>query len=86
MLNRCCQIRTEPNPAVGCVIVKGGAIVGEGFHPKAGEPHAEVFALRAAGAHMHLPPSGYSRDCSYWNHVRIYPAVIALPLYAIRIL
>ncbi|WP_298142207.1 bifunctional diaminohydroxyphosphoribosylaminopyrimidine deaminase/5-amino-6-(5-phosphoribosylamino)uracil reductase RibD [uncultured Acinetobacter sp.] len=43
------QYSTKPNPNVGCVIVKDGQLVGEGFHPKAGQPHAEVFALRAAG-------------------------------------
>lgn len=41
--------RTSPNPLVGAVIVKDNKIVGEGFHEKAGEPHAEINALREAG-------------------------------------
>jgi diaminohydroxyphosphoribosylaminopyrimidine deaminase/5-amino-6-(5-phosphoribosylamino)uracil reductase len=54
-MQRCLQLaqkaagHTAPNPMVGAVVVKEGVILGEGFHPKAGEPHAEVFALRAAG-------------------------------------
>ena len=43
------QYSTRPNPNVGCVIVKDGQVIGEGFHPQAGQPHAEVFALRQAG-------------------------------------
>lgn len=48
-LARLGQYSTKPNPNVGCVMVKDGQLVGEGFHPCAGQPHAEVFALRDAG-------------------------------------
>ncbi|MBD2327287.1 bifunctional diaminohydroxyphosphoribosylaminopyrimidine deaminase/5-amino-6-(5-phosphoribosylamino)uracil reductase RibD [Alkalinema sp. FACHB-956] len=54
-LQRCLDLakqalgKTAPNPLVGSVIVKHGVVVGEGFHPRAGDPHAEVFALRQAG-------------------------------------
>jgi diaminohydroxyphosphoribosylaminopyrimidine deaminase / 5-amino-6-(5-phosphoribosylamino)uracil reductase len=41
--------QTAPNPMVGAVVVRDGAVVGEGFHTKFGAPHAEVEALRAAG-------------------------------------
>lgn len=55
MMQRCITLarralgRTSPNPLVGSVVVQDGEIVGEGFHPGAGQPHAEVFALREAG-------------------------------------
>ncbi|MBE9220373.1 bifunctional diaminohydroxyphosphoribosylaminopyrimidine deaminase/5-amino-6-(5-phosphoribosylamino)uracil reductase RibD [Dolichospermum flos-aquae] len=55
MMLRCLELaamalgQTSPNPLVGAVVVQNGEVVGEGFHPRAGEPHAEVFALKAAG-------------------------------------
>lgn len=41
---------TSPNPRVGCVLVKNGAVIGAGWHERAGEPHAEVYAILQAGS------------------------------------
>jgi diaminohydroxyphosphoribosylaminopyrimidine deaminase/5-amino-6-(5-phosphoribosylamino)uracil reductase len=57
---------STPNPSVGCVIVKGGTVIGEGWHEKAGGPHAEVRALAActespggATVYVTLEPCGH---------------------------
>ncbi|MHB9008453.1 MAG: bifunctional diaminohydroxyphosphoribosylaminopyrimidine deaminase/5-amino-6-(5-phosphoribosylamino)uracil reductase RibD, partial [Limisphaerales bacterium] len=44
---------TSPNPLVGAVLVKRGRVIGRGWHRRAGEPHAEIEALRHAAEHGH---------------------------------
>lgn len=69
---------TNPNPVVGCVVVKDGRVVGEGFHEKAGGPHAEVVALERAGdrargatLYVNLEP------CSHFGRTRPCAARLA---------
>ncbi|MBB4660038.1 diaminohydroxyphosphoribosylaminopyrimidine deaminase/5-amino-6-(5-phosphoribosylamino)uracil reductase [Parvularcula dongshanensis] len=81
--------RTSPNPLVGCVLAKGGRIVGEGWHEGPGLPHAEVMALRAAGeaargatAYVTLEPcdhTGRTGPCS----LALIEAGVAEVVYAV---
>ncbi len=64
---------THPNPRVGCVLVKQRRLVGEGWHERAGEPHAEVHALRMAGEAARLATAYVTLEpCSH--HGRTGPA------------
>jgi len=75
---------TPPNPAVGCVLLDAqGAVVGEGWHMRAGEPHAEVLALRAAGSRANGGTAYVSLEpCSH--HGRTPPCVEAVLAAGLR--
>jgi diaminohydroxyphosphoribosylaminopyrimidine deaminase/5-amino-6-(5-phosphoribosylamino)uracil reductase len=74
---------TDPNPRVGCVLVRDGDIVGEGWHQRAGEDHAEIIAIRAAGAGADGATAYVSLEPCH-HHGRTGPCSEALLLAGVR--
>lgn len=75
--------RTSPNPAVGAVLVKAGRVVARGHHKKAGTPHAEVLAIRAAGARARGADLYTTLEpCDHWG--RTPPCSLAILKAGIR--
>lgn len=82
-LARAGRYSTSPNPAVGCVLVRDGEVVGRGFHARAGEGHAEVVALAQAGARARGATAYVSLEpCNH--HGRTGPCSEALVAAGVR--
>lgn len=77
------RYRTSPNPMVGAVLVRGGEVVGEGYHRRVGGPHAEVEALRRAGARARGATLYVTLEpCNH--HARTPPCTAALIAAGVR--